>query len=249
MRGWLEPFRPSRENPWDFAAAAHLWRRAGFSAPPAQVEASARLAPEEAAAEIARGPAEDPATAELESIYPTVLALGSADALRAWLVARMLRCGHQLREKVALFWHGHFATSILKVRDPVWMARQYRLFLDLGLGPFGRLLEAVTRDPAMIRWLDNDTNRKGHPNENFARELFELFTLGPGNYTEHDIAEAALTGQRIIVVGGSPLAVRAELTLASPPTRRRPEDAQVLETEAQLYSLLAADVHWRSAKG
>jgi uncharacterized protein (DUF1800 family) len=191
MRGWLEPFRPSRENPWDFAAAAHLWRRAGFSAPPAQVEASARLAPEEAAAEIARGPAEDPATAELESIYPTVLALGSADALRAWLVARMLRCGHQLREKVALFWHGHFATSILKVRDPVWMARQYRLFLDLGLGPFGRLLEAVTRDPAMIRWLDNDTNRKGHPNENFARELFELFTLGPGNYTEHDIAEAA----------------------------------------------------------
>lgn len=191
MPSWLEPFRPSREAPWDFAAAAHLWRRAAFSAPPERVEASAQLAPEEAVAEIVRGPAEDPAATELHSIYPTVLALGSADALRAWLVARMLRCGHQLREKVALFWHGHFPTSILKVRDPVWMARQYRLFLELGLGPFGKLLDGITRDPAMIRWLDNETNRKGHPNENFARELFELFTLGPGCYTEADIAEAA----------------------------------------------------------
>jgi uncharacterized protein (DUF1800 family) len=80
------------------------------------------------------------------------------------------------------------------------MLKQYRLFLDLGLGPFGALLDRVTKDPAMIRWLDNESNRKGHPNENYARELFELFTLGDGHYGEADVKEAAraFTGSHVL---------------------------------------------------
>jgi uncharacterized protein (DUF1800 family) len=192
----LEPY----EGPWDFDAAAHLWRRAGFGAPAPRVEETVKLGPAEAAKAIVRGPARDAPAEELESVYAQVTGTGNVDAIRAWLLQRMVRCEHQLREKIALFWHGHFATSVLKVNEPAWMARQYRLFLDRGLGPFADLLDGVTRDPAMIRWLDNETNSKGHPNENYARELFELFTLGEGNYTEKDIKEAAraFTGWHIL---------------------------------------------------
>jgi len=200
MHEALKPWQPTRDDPWDFAAAAHLWRRAAFGAPASAVEQTLQLTPAEAVARLVDGPATDPATAELESIAEVVLGTGNAEGVRAWLIARMVRCGHQLREKQALFWHGHFATSLAKVRDVSWMARQYGLFLAYGLGRFAALLDAVTHDPAMIRWLDNETNAKGHPNENFARELFELFTLGEGNYTERDIQEAAraFTGWHIL---------------------------------------------------
>jgi uncharacterized protein (DUF1800 family) len=196
MHDSLMPF----DGTWDFDAAAHLWRRAAFGAPAARIEETLRLTPADAAKALVRGPAKDTAAEELESVYAQILGTGNVDAIRAWLLQRMVRCDHQLREKVALFWHGHFATSVLKVNEPAWMARQYRLFLDLGLGPFSDLLDKVTRDPAMIRWLDNETNSKGHPNENYARELFELFTLGVGNYSERDIKEAAraFTGWHIL---------------------------------------------------
>jgi len=197
----LEPFVPSRSDPWDRDAAAHLLRRAGFGAPPADVEEALSVAPGEAAKRVVEGRGEeDRAARELDAILPTLLGIGDLSAFQAWIVARMLRCRHQLREKVALFWHNHFATSVAKVREPLWMIRQYRLFLDRGLGPFGALLDAVARDPAMLRWLDNETNRRGHANENFARELFELFTLGVGEYTEKDIHEAAraFTGWTIL---------------------------------------------------
>jgi len=185
---------------WGFDAAAHLWRRAAFCAPPRVIDATARKTPAEAVDAMVDGPERDAATDGLESIYQSVLGADSPGAARAWLLTRMVRCGHQLREKLALFLHGHFATSIRKVERADWMLRQYRLFLDHGLEPFGDLLLRVTRDPAMIRWLDNETNRKGHPNENYARELFELFTLGDGNYSEKDIQEAAraFTGWHVL---------------------------------------------------
>jgi uncharacterized protein (DUF1800 family) len=188
------------DGPWDFEAAAHLWRRAAFGAPAARVAETAQEAPADAVRVLVRGPARDAAAEELESVYPEVAGTGDPDAIRAWILQRMVRCEHQLREKVALLWHGHFATSLLKVNEPAWMARQYRLFLEHGLGPFAALLDHVTRDPAMIRWLDNETNSKGHPNENYARELFELFTLGEGNYGERDVKEAAraFTGWHVL---------------------------------------------------
>ena len=104
-----------------------------------------------------------------------------------------------LTERLALMWHNHFATSNLKVGNLAFMRRQNELFRQLGRRPFGELLEAVLHDPAMLIWLDAPSNRKGHPNENLARELMELFSLGIGHYTEHDVKEAAraLTGWRV----------------------------------------------------
>ena len=191
MHEALKPWQPSDADPWDFDAAAHLWRRAAFAAPTAQVEKTLRGSPAEAVARMVDGPARDKPVEGLETIYDVILGANSEGSARAWLLSRMLRADYQLREKMGLFWHNHFATSIAKVRELSWMMRQYRLFLDHGLGRFAKLVDALTRDPAMIRWLDNDTNQKGQANENYARELFELFTLGVGNYTEKDIQEAA----------------------------------------------------------
>ena len=101
-----------------------------------------------------------------------------------------------LQEKMTLFWHGHFATSAVKVRDAYLMWRQNDLFRRLATGNWLEMLVAVAKDPAMLIWLDQAQSRKEHPNENFAREVMELFTLGEGHYTERDVTEAAraLTG-------------------------------------------------------
>jgi uncharacterized protein (DUF1800 family) len=97
---------------------------------------------------------------------------------------------------LALLWHNHFATSAVKVKDIGVMRRQNELFRTLGRKRFGELLDAVVRDPAILIWLDASANRKEHPNENLARELMELFTVGIGHYTEKDVKEGAraLTG-------------------------------------------------------
>ena len=110
----------------------------------------------------------------------------------------MLNGGHPLREKLTLFWHDHFATSLAKVREPALMFRQNCLLREHALGRFGPFLQAISRDAAMLVWLDSSSNVKGKPNENFARELMELFSLGVGNYTENDVREAAraFTGWR-----------------------------------------------------
>ncbi len=115
---------------------------------------------------------------------------------RDWWFQRMLRGKAPLREKMTLFWHDHFATSARKVRDPLLLLRQNELFRSHALGDFRELTRLVTRDPAMILYLDAQNSRKGRPNENLARELMELFTLGEGHYSERDIREAAraLTG-------------------------------------------------------
>ena len=94
-------------------------------------------------------------------------------------------------EKMTFFWHSHFATSVQKVRSPALMLAQQDLFRSKGLGSFEELALAVAQDPAMMRWLDTGKGGKDDPNENFARENFELFILGHGNYSESDVREAA----------------------------------------------------------
>lgn len=110
---------------------------------------------------------------------------------QAWWFRRMLQSKAPLREKMTLFWHDHFATSIQKVKQPVLMINQNELFRKNAFGSFKDLTQSILMDPAMMLYLDTDSSRKGHPNENFAREVMELFTLGEGNYTEQDIREAA----------------------------------------------------------
>jgi len=100
---------------------------------------------------------------------------------QSWWFRRMLKTKAPLREKMALFWHDHFATSIQKVKQPVLMLNQNELFRRHAFGSFRGLTQAILMDPAMLLYLDTASSRKGHPNENFAREVMELFTLGEGN--------------------------------------------------------------------
>ena len=103
----------------------------------------------------------------------------------------MIFTGHPLRERMTLFWHNHFATSQTKVENAGLMQRQNNLLRTHALGDFKALLTAIGKDPAMLIWLDSTANRKAHPNENYAREVMELFTLGRGHYSEKDVQEAA----------------------------------------------------------
>jgi uncharacterized protein (DUF1800 family) len=172
--------------------AAHLLRRAGFGG---------------TAAEVARYAAMDPGTAVDALLHPGDADLAFPDypamdvlyavnggkvrsGTQTWWLDRMLRTRHPLVEKMVLFWHGHFATSIAKVPAPL-MARQIDLFRSQGMGNFRTLLAAVSIDPAMSVWLDNRSNTKAHPNENYAREVMELFALGLRAYTEDDVKAAA----------------------------------------------------------
>ncbi len=124
---------------------------------------------------------------------------GDLEGMQSAWVVRCLASPFPLAERLTLFWHDHFATAASKVTDLPAMQRQNRLFLSAGLGRFPDLLGAVARDGAMLIWLDGVTSSKSHPNENFARELFELFSLGLGNYTEDDVKECAraFTGWRL----------------------------------------------------
>src|SRR4029450_7559335 len=111
--------------------------------------------------------------------------------LPAWWLYRMLGTSDPGLEKLTLFWHGHFATSAAKVDRPRLMLAQNDLLRTHARGKFEAMVRAVSRDPAMLVYLDSTSNRRIRPNENYARELLELFCLGVGNYTERDIKEVA----------------------------------------------------------
>jgi uncharacterized protein (DUF1800 family) len=173
--------------------AAHLLRRAGFGGTPADIAAMSALDAQRAVDALFH--ANDPDGTFVD--YPPELAtLTTAQygqrktAVQLWWLDRMLRTRRQLAEKMTLFWHNHFATAVSKV-PPELMAQQIDLFRLQGLGNFRTLLSSVTSDPAMLVWLDNRSNTKAHPNENYAREVMELFALGLGNYTETDVKEGA----------------------------------------------------------
>lgn len=120
--------------------------------------------------------------------------------LKAWWFHEMVETNSPLTERLVLFWHNHFTSSLRKVKWPQLLYQQNQLFRRHAMGSFASLLRAIVTDPAMLMYLDGRTNRVGKPNENFARELLELFTLGEGQgYTEADIREAAraLTGWRL----------------------------------------------------
>ncbi len=111
--------------------------------------------------------------------------------LKAWWYQELLSTRSPLLERMTLFWHNHFTSSLHKVMWPPFLYQQNVLFRIHAWGSFRTLLHAVAKNPAMLLYLDTQTNHREHPNENFARELFELFTLGEGHYTEADIQQAA----------------------------------------------------------
>ena len=111
--------------------------------------------------------------------------------LGLWWANRMLATNRPLEEKLTLFWHGHFATGENKTRDYRMMLRQNEMFRSHAAGNLHELLVGILKDPGMLVYLDNGENIKSHPNENFGRELLELFSMGVGNYSERDVREAA----------------------------------------------------------
>ncbi len=195
-------YEPSREAPWDLRRVAHLHRRAGFAATWGELQRDLKDGPKASIDRLLSGMAgADGVPGDFADVAGLLAAsAGDAERLKAWWVYRMLFGPDSLTERLALMWHNHFATSIAKVRDAAAMRRQNELFRDLARAPFGKLLAAVTHDPALLLWLDAPANRTGHPNENLARELMELFTLGIGHYTERDVKEAAraLTGWTVV---------------------------------------------------
>ncbi len=187
----LALFSPTADRPWDRGAAAHLLRRAGFAPSPAEVTRVLDEGPRRAAERLVSDTVESNLHDELDTVGSALAVRDDIAALRGWWLLRMCRTARPLHARLALMWHNHFATSNAKVRSAALMLQQLRTIERLGAGPFEQLLLAMARDPAMLVWLDSAANVKGRANENFARELFELFALAPGNYSEQDIREAA----------------------------------------------------------
>ncbi len=190
--------------------ARHLLARTGFGPTADEIQAYARLTRAQAVDRLLREARDVPMTAPPESLLATTPLRypgpGATEEvlrpflqqqaregleLRAWWIAEMLATPSPLTERMTLFWHNHFVSSQQKVRFARLMYRQNATFRTHALGDFRALLHAAAREPAMLVYLDVAQNRRGQPNENFARELMELFTLGEGHYTEQDVREAA----------------------------------------------------------
>src|SRR5262245_31205426 len=194
---WV-PYTPTKEAPWDLRRVVHLHRRAAFAATWQEIQRDLHDGPTKSIDRLLTGKARSQGVpAEFESIA-TTLAGNASDAgqLKAWWVYRMLFGPDALTERLTLMWHNHFATSLDKVRMPSLMRRQNDNFRRLARAHFAKLLQTAVHEPALLLWLDAPVNRKGKPNENLARELMELFSMGVGNYSEKDVKEAAraLTG-------------------------------------------------------
>ncbi|MGI8430764.1 MAG: DUF1800 domain-containing protein [Chthoniobacterales bacterium] len=217
---------PLSAQDWNYEAAAHLLNRAGFGGTPDEISAfqgkgletavDSLLQPPDAPLNVEDQPWSKPV--DLAASRQALRSLkgspaeqkakrkamrqeqqGEVRALRYWWLEQMHQTSAPLIEKMTLFWHGHFATSVQKVRSPYAMWRQNATLREQALGHFPTLLKAISRDPAMQVYLDLQQSKKDHPNENWAREVMELFTLGIGNYTEEDVQAAAraFTGYRI----------------------------------------------------
>jgi uncharacterized protein (DUF1800 family) len=214
---------PSSGTAIGYQAARHVLSRTGFAATHGDVETYAKLSREQAADKLLGATRSEAMTPP--PLWVTETTAGpvkprdmspeerrafqqeqneKTQQLRVWWLGEMLATPSPLSEKMTLFWHNHFVSSQQKVRIAQYIYGQNMLLRKHALGNFGALLHAVSKDPAMLIYLDNAANRKGQPNENFAREVMELFTLGEGHYKEQDIKEAAraFTGWSVEPDGG-----------------------------------------------
>ena len=197
---WTQ-WKPTATNPWTIRHVVHLHRRASFGATWSEIQRDLRDGHTKSITRILDGTSRhegvpDDFDSMARVIGDAAVSSNNANRLKAWWVYRMIYSPDPLSEKLALMWHNHFATSNLKVSNLGLMREQNERFRDGAMGPFDELLKQVIKHPALLVWLDANENRKKAPNENLAREIMELFTLGVGNYSEDDVKEAAraLTG-------------------------------------------------------
>ncbi len=197
-----QPWQPSAKEPWSLKWAGHLYRRAAFSGSWGELQRAVKEGPEATLDRIFKGNhgSAEFSLDEFNQIMDQAAPKssnrfgddGAASELQSVWLYRMIFTPHPLLERLTLFWHNHFATSIAKVRHPQLMNGQNALIRKHALGKFEPLVQAMSKDPAMMLWLDSNSNVKSAPNENYARELMELFTMGVNSgYDETDIREAA----------------------------------------------------------
>ena len=212
---------PISKSDWNKFAAAHLLSRAGFGAPASEIDAAAARSPEDVVADLvdfervkehfdapAWAVGEHAADRVDKKLYKEMRELSADEKkakqkelrqteqeqireLRGWWLKQMRFTKRPLQEKLTLFWHGHWASSAEKVKSSYALFLQNETLRKMANGNFHEMTVAMAKDPAMLIYLDNAQSRSAHPNENFARELMELFTLGIGNYTEDDIKNSA----------------------------------------------------------
>ena len=179
----------------DIALMAHLMRRAGFGAPRAELEARVAKGYEATVDELVYPEKSGLPRADEKILLrhvPSSMAPGGLPEVgQANFVYQMINSQRPLEEKMALFWHHLFATGNAKLDNCFQILIQIEMFRKYGMGSYRDLLMEIAKDPAMIYWLDNHENHKDSPNENWGRELLELFSLGVGNYTEQDVYECA----------------------------------------------------------
>ncbi|MBM2831359.1 MAG: hypothetical protein HW414_411 [Dehalococcoidia bacterium] len=176
-----EPLRPR---------IARLLRRAGFGASKTELDRFAAMGLDATVSYLLDYEKVSDADLDLR-LESQKLDLSKLPNLQRWWTLRMLYTQRPLLEKMTLFWHGLLTSGISRVGRAEFMMRQNQLFRQQALGSFPDLLNAISRDPAMLIWLDSQSNQKSAPNENFAREIMELFTMGVGNYSEQDVRESA----------------------------------------------------------
>lgn len=187
--------------PWNARRVVHLHRRTVFGPTWNEVQRDLADTPEVAIGRVLSGNCRaDGVVSDFEAMAELIgnsaVESGNADRVKAWWIYRCLFCSNPLQERLTAMWHNHFATSNLKVNSLRQMMVQNQTLRKHASGSFAVLVKAMLRDPALLVWLDAPANRKGHPNENLARELMELFTLGVGHYSENDVMQVArvLTG-------------------------------------------------------
>jgi len=183
-------YEPDERRPWNLRLAGHLYRRAAFGATWSQLQQAVPDGPQRTVDRLLQPETDVAAFNETFDEYDRAAA-SSVEGLRAWWLRRMIETPHPLLEKMTLFWHGHFAASNAKVKSGQLMASHMRMLRTHALGKYRPLLEGASRDPAMFLGMDSVANRKSLPNENFARQLMERLTLGPGHFDEEDVHEAA----------------------------------------------------------
>lgn len=176
----------------DLETMAHLFRRAGFGARREELEAALAKGYEATVEELLHPEAQPEIDHDLIHRYwVDIKESRQIDPAQSYWIYRMINTRKPLEEKMALFWHHLFATAFSKLNHPGNMLQQIALFRKHALGDFRTLLVELSRDPAMVFWLDNQTNTIDVHNENYGRELLELFSLGIGNYTEDDVKNCA----------------------------------------------------------
>ena len=201
----------------EIALMAHLMRRAGFSATRDELEELVAKGYENVVEDLLH-PA-DPQNLPDDMIrryHVDQTELRNRTAAGGYWMYRMITSKCPLEEKLALFWHGLFATSFSKFNQAIAIIDQINMFRQFGLGSFRNLLLELSKDPAMLLWLDNNLNHKGAINENYGRELLELFSMGIGNYAEQDVKECARAFTGWTLANAEYMAVRTHKDSAWP---------------------------------